>query len=177
MATLRGREELQDDKIKMRKIISEYKALKLEQFKMVLKNREPRLVNAIITMMVSDNTLYLHGDFCCTKDDLNHYYDADRIKAFWLVLDSLDDIRYHQLIEYPGRIRFMTDKDTYDVVVAHKGDEKVINMYYKNFSDESIKYIIIVDNVEQISDYNFENIFAYCTVSEEGKVTYYRNEG
>ena len=49
-------------------------------------------------------------------------------------------------------------------------------MYYKNFSDGSVKYIIIVDNVEQMSDYNFENIFAYCIVSEEGKVTYYRNE-
>lgn len=176
MAMLRGREELQSDKIKMREIISEYKVLKLEQFKMILKDREPRLINAIITMMISDNTLYIKDDFCCTKDDLKHYYDADRIKAFWLLLDSWDDIRFHKVIEYPGRIRFMTNKDIYDIVVAHKGEEDVINMYYKNFSDGSIKYIIIVEDVEQMSGYNFENIFAYCIVSEEGKVTYYRNE-
>ena len=176
MAMLRGREELQSDKIKMREIISEYKVLKLEQFKMILKDREPRLINAIITMMISDNTLYIKDDFCCTKDDLKHYYDADRIKAFWLLLDSWDDIRFHKVIEYPGRIRFMTNKDIYDIVVAHKGEEDVINTYYKNFSDGSIKYIIIVEDVEQMSGYNFENIFAYCIVSEEGKVTYYRNE-
>lgn len=176
MATLRGRDELRSDKKKMREIISEYKALKLEQFKQVLKYKEPRLVNAIITMMVSDNTLYIHDDICCTEEDWKHYYDPDMIKAFWLLLDLWDDIKFHTTTEYPGKIRFMTSKDTYDIVVVHKGEEGIVNMYYKNFSDGNVKQIVIVDSVAQMSDVHFESIFAYCLVSEEGKVSYYRNE-
>ena len=176
MATLRGRDELQSDKKKMREIISEYKALKLEQVKRVLKYKEPRLINSIITMMGRDNTLYIHDDICSTKEDWRYCYDPDIIKAFWLILDLWDDIKFHMTIEYPGRIRFMTEKDTYDVIVAHKGEEEVINMYYKNFSDKSVKCIIVVDNLDQMTDFNFGNIFAYCIISEDGKVIYYRKE-
>ena len=71
----------------------------------------------------------------------------------------------------------MTDKDTYDVIVAHKGEENLINMYYQSFADERVKHLIVVDSKEQMTDFEFNNIFAYCIVSDDGQVTYYRNEG
>ena len=176
MSTLRGRDELHGDKKKMREIISEYKVLSLEQFRKLLKHKETRVVNSIITMMKSDNTLYVHDDICCTKDDWNHYYDPDMIKAFWVILDLMEDIKYHTRGEYPAKIIFITEKDTYDVIVAHKGSESLINMFYKSFADENVKHIIVVDKEEQMIDFRFNNIFAYCIVDDEGNVCYYRNE-
>ena len=56
---MQGRDALQKDKKKMREVISEYKVLRLDQFKMLLKDLEPRLIKTILTFMISDNTLYI----------------------------------------------------------------------------------------------------------------------
>ena len=50
-------------------------------------------------------------------------------------------------------------------------------MYYQSFADERVKHLIVVDSKEQMTDFEFNNIFAYCLVSDDGQVTYYRNEG
>ena len=174
---MQGRDALQKDKKKMREVISEYKVLRLDQFKILLKDLEPRIIKTIFTFMVSDNTLYIFDDICSTKEDWQHYYDPDVIKAFWVLLDNLDDIRHHIKTEPPAKLLFMTDRDTYDVIVAHKGEENLINMYYQSFADERVKHLIVVDSKEQMTDFEFNNIFAYCIVSDDGQVTYYRNEG
>lgn len=176
MATLRGRDELQSDKKRMRQIISEYKVLKLEQFKKVLKNLDSGRINSIIKFMIRDNTLYIHDDICSAKEDWKHSYDPDLVKAFWILVDFWDSIRFNSIADYPAKLKFITDNDTYDVIVAHKGKEKIINMFYNNFSDGNVKHIIVVDSKECMVDFDFGNIFAYCIVSDDGEISYYRNE-
>ena len=174
---VRGREELSKDKKKMREIMSEYKVITEKQFIKALNGVDPKHKKTIITYMLSDNTMYRFGEMFSSEENWQEVYDGDLIKAFWVMLDFWEKVRYNCVREYPSKLLFATDNgDTYDVIVANKGDENVINMFYMNFGDEDTKHFVIVEDKEQIKKLNFEGIKAFCIVDDDGNVDYYRRE-
>lgn len=177
MPMLRGAEEHYADVKKMREFISEYKTVKIEQFDKYLYDKEQRIKNIIRRRLVSQDLMFVVDGMCSVKPDWQHYYDRAMIKALWVMLDFCEEIDYNSPQEYPTKIRFSKNGEVFDVCVAERGTESELNVYYKNFANETHNYLVVVDEQSQMSKLTFNGIVAFCIVGEDGNVDYYRNEG
>jgi len=177
MSRLRGIEELHDDIKRMREFMSEYKVVKLEQFDKYLYSKEPRIKKAIRTQMVLRDAMFIKDGMCTVKADWQHYYDSGLIKALWVMLDFCNESEYDSSAEYPAKLKFAKNGEVFEVCVAEKGNENILNTYYNNYLDEPSNFLVVVEDKSQMSELTFDGIVAFCIVSEDGEVEYYRNEG
>lgn len=174
---MRGREELCEDIKNIREIMSIYKVLKLEQLYKALGDKEPKVKKSIITLMKNSNTIYVFDDMCSATDDWIKNLDKGMIKAFWILLDFWDEVLFNNAATFPAKIDFITQEDSFDIIVAEKGQEKMLNVFYGKTRDATIKHLVAVEDEEQMMKLNFEGISAFCIVGDDGSVSYYRNEG
>ena len=93
------------------------------------------------------------------------------------MLDFWDEIIFNSTATYPAKIDFITQEDSFDIIVAEKGQEKMLNVFYSKVRDATIKHLVAVEDEEQMTKLTFEGISAFCIVSNDGNVSYYRNEG
>lgn len=177
MLKLRGVDEHYAEIKRMRKFISEYKVVKLEQFDRYLYNKEPRIKHIIRSHMMKKDMLYVSEGMCSTNADWRAGYDPGLIKALWVMLDFCEDAEYDSVAEYPSKLRFSRSGEIYDVCIAEQGKEQSLNVFCSKFITEPCRFLVIVEDKKQISKLTFEGIAAYCMVAEDGEVKYYRNEG
>lgn len=174
---MKGREELCKDLEELRELISTYKVLKIEQFYKAIKNKEHNVKKEIIAHMKNSDKLFLFKDLCSASDNWINDYDKSLIKAFWILLDFWNEVEYNTKDTFPAKIFFITKDDSFDIIVAEKGQEKMLNVFYNRFHDKTTKHLVAVEDEEQMIKLSFDGIAAFCIVNEKGTVSYYRNEG
>lgn len=174
---MKGREELYGDIKQIREIISDYKVLKIEQIYKTIRNKEPRIKKTILTLMKNDGIIFISDDMCSSTDNWVKNFDRAVITAFWILLDFWDEVLFNNAAAFPAKIDFITSDESFDIIVAEKGQEKMLNVFYGKTRDATIKHLVAVEDEEQMTKLVFEGISAFCIVEDDGKVSYYRNEG
>lgn len=115
--------------------------------------------------------------YCDTKESLKEL-DRDLLAAVWVLVDFMDRVEYHAVANYPAKIVFCADGEIYEIIHAGIGKEALISYIVseqKN-SEDTTKFLVLVDRPEQIDELQTDNAAGYCTVSPDGKVQYYRKE-
>ena len=176
MPMLRGPEEHYQDIKKMREFLSDYKVVTVEQFDRYLCNKDARIKKLIQSRMVNRDVMYIADGMCSVNPQWQKDYDRSMIKAIWVMLDFYEDGEYNGPAEHPSKLRFSKNGEVYDVCVAEKGSENSLNVYCNKFLNEPCKFLVIVDEKEQIPKLNFDGIVAFCIVDDNGKINYYKNE-
>lgn len=174
---MRGRDELCEDIKNLRELISTYKVLKLEQIIKTIGKKEAKAQKTILTLMKNNDNLFIHDDICSVSDNWVKDLDKAMIKAFWILLDFWDDVLFNTSAAYPAKIEFITEDDSFDIIVAEKGHEKMLNVFFSKVRDPQVKHLVAVDDEEQMTKLTFDGISAFCIVNTDGEVSYYRNEG
>lgn len=116
-----------------------------------------------------DTDLVLHSKECA--------YNPSVGIAYWVLLDFKSDIIYHTISDFPVSLTFYTNTDCYEVIHIPEEKEILINHALSNQDSEVPKRLVVVDRTEQISHLHFPGITAFCTVSPDGKVQYYKKQG
>ena len=99
------------------------------------------------------------------------------IAAFWVLMDFREDITFHTASDFPVALTFYTQSDAYDVIHIPEEKEILMNHALSAYKEDAPRRIAIVDNAGQIPLLNIPGIAAFCTVTPEGKVQYYRKQG
>ena len=99
------------------------------------------------------------------------------LSAFWILLDFREDIIYHTASEFPVALTFCTQSDAYDVIHIPEDKEILMNHALSVYKEDSPRRIAVVDDAGQIPLLHFPGITAFCTVTPDGKVQYYRKQG
>ncbi len=97
--------------------------------------------------------------------------------SFWVLLDFWEDITFHTASDFPVALTFYTQSDAYDVIHIPEEKEMLMNHALSVYKEDSPRRIAIVDHEGQIPLLNFPGITAFCTVTPDGKVQYYRKQG
>ena len=174
---MRNREELVTEANELIEVISTYKVLKLEQILRSIRNKEHNVKRSIVRLLQRQDRLYIFDDICSSDEKWTKNFDKGIIKAFWILLDFWDEIIFNSTAAYPAKIDFITQEDSFDIIVAEKGQEKMLNVFYSKVRDATIKHLVAVEDEEQMTMLTFEGISTFCIVSNDGNVSYYRNEG
>ena len=99
------------------------------------------------------------------------------LAAFWVLLDFREDITFHTASDFPVALTFCTQSDAYDVIHIPEEKEMLMNHALSVYKEDSPRRIAIVDSAGQIPLLHIPGVVAFCTVSPEGKVQYYRKQG
>lgn len=173
---MRGRAELCVDIKQIREIISVYKVLKLEQVYRVMKDKEIRIKKMIVSLLQRNEMMFVFDDICSSTNNWSKDIDKGIITAFWILLDFWDDVIFNDVASFPAKIEFMTQEDTFDIIVAEKGQESLINSFYSKRSDPTVRYLVVVDDARQMKKIKFDGIAAFCMVDSNGCVKYYEGD-
>lgn len=162
---------------KIIRLLSMYHALSLPQ----LQSLYPELPGARLLRLLG--RLEKAGRLALLPDRGLVLYTEDRapdpstLAAFWVLLDFWEDVTYHTASDFPVALTFCTQSDAYDVIHIPEEKEMLMNHALSAYKEDSPRRIAIVDSAGQIPLLHIPGVAAFCTVSPEGKVQYYRKQG
>lgn len=99
------------------------------------------------------------------------------LAAFWVLLDFREDITFHTASDFPVALTFYTQSDAYDVIHIPEEKEMLMNIALSAYKEDAPRRIAIVDHAGQIPLLDIPGTAAFCTVTPDGKVQYYRKQG
>lgn len=166
-----------EDAKKVLELITTYKVLKLEQLYRVISNKEKHIQQSIIRLLEREERVYIYDDVASSTEKWSKCFDKGLITAFWILIDFWDDVLFNGVSVFPAKIDFITHDDAYDIIVAEKGQAKVLNNFYKHHVNNTIKHLVVVDNEEQMCKLDFPGIAAFCIVDDYGNISYYQEQG
>ncbi len=173
---MRTRENLMEDAKNVLEIISMYKVLKLEQLYGIIKNKEKQVQQSIIRLLEKEERVFIHDDIASSVEKWSKSFDKGIITAFWILLDFWEDVLFNAISAFPAKIDFITNDDAYDIIVAEKGQENILNTFYTRNVDNTIKHLVAVENEEQMYKLTFPGIAAFCIVDDAGNISYYKEQ-
>ena len=119
--------------------------------------------------------------FLDSKKDLVYYAGITEanpaiLSSFWVLLDFYPEVNYHTVSDYPVTLSFTATDDCFDVIFIPLEKEQILNQALSFYKEGYPKRIVVVENVTQISLLSIPGTIGYCTVSEEGQITYYTSK-
>ena len=156
--------------------ITMYHTLSKEQF-VALYPGKPQVIEKLLTYLVKqrriqwDNAAQVYR--CMESTDA---IDPGMVAAVWVLIDFIDHVDFHSVSDYPTKIIFFAEECIFEIIYADSGKEALLNSLLASADDSPSRYLVIVENEEQIPLLKLPNVVAYCTVSPSGDVQYYQEE-
>lgn len=156
--------------------ISMYRVLTEQQLLRLYPGREDRIRNLLLHLTRQGRVFY--------DSTSGAYYAEPRMKsdpgmtaAFWVLLDFIDKVEYHSVSDFPAKLIFFAAGEVYEVLyVAFSQEALVSHLWAQQTEEDPPRRIVVVDNPEQIDSIDIPSISGYCTVDQEGRVTYFKKE-
>lgn len=156
--------------------ITMYRVLTEEQLLRLHPGRDEKTKN-LLSYLVRQNRVWQAEGYYCATPDSSENIDRGLLSAVWVLSDFIEDTEYHSVGDYPAKIIFFAGGEVYEIVEAIRGKEVLLSRVLADNSSHASRYLVIVEDPEQISALDIPNVSGYCTVSGEGEVRYYRKEG
>lgn len=159
------------------RLLSMYHALSLPQLgRLYPELTEPKLLLLLKKLEKAGRLVFgPDGEYALyTKDCVPN---PSTTAAFWVLLDFREDITFHTASDFPVTLTFYTQSDAYDVIHIPEEKEILMNHALSAYTEDSPRRIAVVSHAGQIPLLHFPGIAAFCTVTPDGKVQYYRKQG
>ena len=102
--------------------------------------------------------------------------DKDLSHCVWVLLDFIDQVEYHTVGEFPASILCFANGELYEIVPISQGKETMICQLLRQPQKDVGKRIVVVEDTSQIELLNIPQVAGFCTVAEDGTVSYYKEE-
>ncbi len=158
------------------KIISMYPGLSIDQLKKFYPGKE-EVVPGLLSHFIRQGRIR-YGETC------TGYFPAmvptvrDRAltDAVWVLLDFIGQAEYHSVSDFPVKLIFFAEGELYEVVSVPKGQETLITHILSQQDKSPCRRILVVDEPEQIMSLHIPFVSGYCTVSPDGRVSYFKKQ-
>lgn len=156
--------------------ISMYHVLTEGQLLRLHPGKKDKIQN-LLAYLVRQNRVWLVEDCYCAAPDSMEDMDRGLLAAVWVLADFIDQVEFHSAGDYPVKIIFFADGEVYEIVHAAQGKEVLLSHVLADTGEQPSRYLVLVDDPEQITQLQIPNVNGYCTVSPAGEVQYYQKEG
>lgn len=102
--------------------------------------------------------------------------DKDLSRCVWVLLDFINQVEYHTVGEFPAAILCFANGDLYEIVPIPQGKETMICQLLRQPQKDAGKRIVVVDDTSQIELLDIPQAAGFCTIAEDGTVSYYKKE-
>jgi len=157
------------------RVISEYKALLIEQVLYLFPGQEMMVQNLIYNLR-RQGRIWVSEDGKYVKASENVPLNDGLIKAIWVLLDFFDFAEYHCAGCFPISLCFFLHAEYYEVIFIPNGQGGIIQAILTEQQKNSAKRIVIVSDMDQVDSLNISGVSGFCTVSDKGAIQYYQKE-
>ena len=102
--------------------------------------------------------------------------DKDLSRCVWVLLDFINQVEYHTVGEFPAAILCSANGELYEIVPIPQGKEAMICQLLRQPQKDTGKRIVVVEDTTQIEMLDITHVAGFCTVAEDGTVSYYKKE-
>ncbi len=157
--------------------VTMYRCLAEEQLLRLYPGKQDK-VKKILSHLVRQGRIFYDGDrgLYRASDDPGEPVDQALLAAVWVLVDFIERVDYHSICDFPCKIIFFADNEVYEIIYIAYGQETLVSRLLSGKSEETAKYIVLVDKPEQITQLQIPEASGYCTVSADGTVQYYQKE-
>ena len=138
---------------------------------------KPDKIRNLLAYFVRQNRVWLIDGFYCAAQNSMEDMDRGLLASVWVLADFVDQVEFHSVGDYPAKIIFFAGGEVYEIVHAAQGKEVLLTHVLAEPGEQPSRYLVLVDDPVQIMELDIPNVNAYCTVSAEGTVQYYKKEG
>ena len=165
------------ESVELIRTISLYKSLTREQVYRLFPGKQQTIKNLLTQLIKQKRLVYNPGtDRISAGEEYDERPDCSMITAFWVLLDFMDKTEYHTASDFPVKISFFSQDEFYEIVYVPFGQEIMISHAMATKEEDPPRRLVVVDNPDQISNISIRGTVAFCVVSTEGKVNYYKLE-
>ncbi len=103
--------------------------------------------------------------------------DKDLSRCVWVLLDFIDQVEYHTVAEFPAAILCFANGELYEIVPIPAGQRDYdLPAAASKPQKDAGKRIVVVEDTSQIELLDIPQVAGFCTVAEDGTVSYYKKE-
>lgn len=138
-------------------------------------------VGKALKALEKDNRIYSNPITRMVAANENSYAAREygTLQAVWVLVSLMKQkkIEEHFLAskeEFPIRIVFVGDAEIYDILYIPESDVELVNNLFARKKIECCGHIAAVESPECISRLHIPDVIGFCTVEEDGKIEYYK---
>lgn len=156
--------------------ISLYPGLTEEQLCRFFPEKEAT-AKALLAHMLKEGRVFRdRNGRCYANQEAQNGADKDLSRCIWVLLDFIDQVEYHAVGEFPASILCFANGELYEIVPIPQGKETMICLLLRQPQKDAGKRIVVVDDAAQIELLDIPQAAGFCTVAEDGTVSYYKKE-
>lgn len=131
----------------------------------------------LLAHMLKEGRVFCDRNGCYyTNQEAQNGADKDLSHCVWVLLDFIDQVEYHTVGEFPASILCFANGELYEIVPISQGKETMICQLLRQPQKDVGKRIVVVEDTSQIELLNIPQVAGFCTVAEDGTVSYYKEE-
>lgn len=154
--------------------ISMYHVMAEEQLLRLHPGKEDKIRN-LLAYLVRQGRIWQDGNCYCDTPEGRMGMKQALFDAVWILADFIDQVEFHSAGDYPAEIIFFADGEVYEIVYAAQGKEVMLSQILSSSGEQPSRYLVMIEEVEQIAQLHIPNVSGYCIVSPGGDVEYYKS--
>lgn len=156
--------------------ISLYPGLTEEQLFRFFPEKEAT-AKVLLSHMLKEGRIFYskNGRYYANREAQNGA-DKDLSRCVWVLLDFINQVEYHTVGEFPAAILCFANGELYEIVPIPQGKETMICQLLRQPQKDTSKRIVVVEDTAQIELLDIPQAAGFCTVAEDGTVSYYKEE-
>lgn len=157
--------------------ITSYHNIRKNQLMEMYPEKKDSVIQNLLNHLVRQGRIFYDEKADIYRDSEDYTTDYEMLSALWVLCDFITDTDYHSPADFPSKLLFFANGETYDVVYVSEEKRGLVEHALSQSTEESGKRIVIVESKEQIEKLAIEDVAAYCTVdADTGKIEYYKQE-
>nr|WP_325182820.1 DUF5697 family protein [uncultured Oscillibacter sp.] len=148
--------------------ITMYRVLTKEQLLRLYPGKQNKVQN-LLSFLTKQGRIINDGEYYAASAEALEDVDRWLLAAVWVLLDFIDRVEYHSTGDFPAKVIFFSDGEVYEIIQVEAGKEILVSQVLAAYAENPSRYLIMVDNLEQIAELNIPNVCGFCTVSLDGR--------
>lgn len=156
--------------------ISNYHCIRHEQIYRLYPDKDKAVMDNLLFYLTKQGRIFYDqpADIFCDSPDLE--VDREMLAALWVLADFADRAEYHSPDDFPTKIIFFADGETYEIICVPPDKEALIEHALSQSGEEDGRRIFIVEDAEQIARLRVSGSAAFCTVTDTGEIQYFKQK-
>ena len=156
--------------------ISLYPGLTEEQLCRFFPEKEVT-AKTLLAHMLKEGRVFCDRNGCYyANQEAQNGADKDLSRCVWVLLTFIDQVEYQTVGEFSALILCFANGELYEIVPIPQGKETMICQLLRQPQKDAGKRIVVVDDVAQIELLDIPRAAWFCTIAEDGTVSYYKKE-
>ena len=156
--------------------ISNYHCIRREQVYRLYPNKDKAVMDNLLSYLTRQGRIFHDPQADIFYDSSDFETDREMLAALWVLADFADRAEYHSPDDFPTKIIFFADGETYEIICVPPDKEALIEHALSQSGEEDGRRIFIVEDAEQIARLRVSGPAAFCTVTDTGEIQYFKQK-